>query len=266
MSHDPLSPATRTTKRNLLAASVMAITYSAFDIHISKLPIAGLAIDFDDRVFSFLLLSVLFYFSVTFAVYYFVDIRNLEKTPHELENEKSTQYSQNAFWSTHAKAVLGEIGDAIAPNVVVTHPATLGNLFQKMEEPFFDMGKVDNFCQVVASELRIVLPKSATREHQDPLSRDANSDLYARADAIIRKAFIQYLAKRRCHRQRMILRLRAVRIFYYFRNRILDGYFPFVLALIAFASLLHIIDLHWLRYLVPHSQQLPISASELPDV
>jgi hypothetical protein len=41
---DPLSTATRTTKRNLLVASLVAITFRAFDISADKIVVAILAI------------------------------------------------------------------------------------------------------------------------------------------------------------------------------------------------------------------------------
>jgi hypothetical protein len=59
MAVDPLSPATRATKRNLLVASMLAITYRAFDVSIDKIPVAGLSISFDNRVFAFLLIATL---------------------------------------------------------------------------------------------------------------------------------------------------------------------------------------------------------------
>lgn len=39
---DPLSTATRATKRNLLIASVIAISASAFNISIDRIPVGGL--------------------------------------------------------------------------------------------------------------------------------------------------------------------------------------------------------------------------------
>src|SRR5436305_1195225 len=85
---DPLTPATRGAKRNLLVASVLAITFKAFDVKVDKIPVAGLSIDFDDRLFSFLLLTTTAYFLVTFVLYYFIDIRNLDTTTHQKTSDK----------------------------------------------------------------------------------------------------------------------------------------------------------------------------------
>ena len=87
MTTDPLSTATRTAKRNLLATATVAITYSAFDVSISKIPVSGLAIEFDNRVFAFLLIAVLLYFMVTFALYYYIDIRNVDEPRHQRKGD-----------------------------------------------------------------------------------------------------------------------------------------------------------------------------------
>src|SRR4051794_29488572 len=80
---DPLSPATRATKRNLLIASVLGISANAFNITVDKIPLAGLSINFDDRLFAFLLVIALVYFLGTFVLYYIIDIKNLEVTKHQ---------------------------------------------------------------------------------------------------------------------------------------------------------------------------------------
>jgi hypothetical protein len=105
MAVDPLSPATRAAKRNLLSVSVAAITYRAFDVSISRIPLGGLEIAFDNRVFAFLLLVLLLYLIATFALYYFIDIRNIEKPVHLVEKEKNHAAKINGFWTSHAAFV-----------------------------------------------------------------------------------------------------------------------------------------------------------------
>ncbi|SHG72113.1 hypothetical protein [Bradyrhizobium erythrophlei] len=94
---DPLSPATRATKRNLLLASVLAISANAFNVSIDKIPVAGLSITFDDRLFAFLLFIVLVYFLCTFVLYYVIDIKNLEETSHQETARKTFERRQNDF-------------------------------------------------------------------------------------------------------------------------------------------------------------------------
>ena len=88
MAVDPLSTATRGAKRNLLIAAMLAITVKAFNISIDKIPVGPFSISYDPRVFSFLLLCVLMYFLCIFALYYFIDIRNVDKTEHQNASDK----------------------------------------------------------------------------------------------------------------------------------------------------------------------------------
>jgi hypothetical protein len=72
---DPLSPATRAMKRNLLIASVVAISANAFKVSIDRIPMGGLSVSLDVRLFCFPAVIVLLYFLATFLLYYAIDIR-----------------------------------------------------------------------------------------------------------------------------------------------------------------------------------------------
>jgi hypothetical protein len=80
---DPLSSATRAAKRNLLAASLIAVTFKAFNISVERISVVGVNMDFDRGVFEFLILASLAYFLATFCLYYYIDIRNFPRTAHE---------------------------------------------------------------------------------------------------------------------------------------------------------------------------------------
>jgi hypothetical protein len=60
----PLSSATRATKRNLLAVSLVAIAANASNLRVHQILVVGLSIDFENRVFSFLMLTALVIFWV----------------------------------------------------------------------------------------------------------------------------------------------------------------------------------------------------------
>jgi hypothetical protein len=104
---DPLSSATRATKRNLLIVSLLAITFKAFNVTTDKLSFLGLAMTYDQGTFEFLMAVSLFYLLLTFALYYYIDIRNFPRTSHQQrtdawrENlmEKFTQL----YWDETAK-------------------------------------------------------------------------------------------------------------------------------------------------------------------
>jgi hypothetical protein len=63
-SSDPLSSATRATKRNLLAVSLVPIAANASNLRVHLILVVGLSIDFKNRLFSFLMLTALVIFWV----------------------------------------------------------------------------------------------------------------------------------------------------------------------------------------------------------
>jgi hypothetical protein len=114
MAIDPLATATRTAKRNLLAASTLAITYKAFNITIDNIPVMGLSIRFDKGAFEFLLLSAIVYFGATFLLYYIIDIRNLEQTLDQgatKENIQNRHIALRGEWQSK----LAEAVSAVLP-------------------------------------------------------------------------------------------------------------------------------------------------------
>ena len=138
MSADPLSSSTRTTKRNLLVASVFAIAYAAFDVTISKIPLAGLEIEFDQRLFSFLILSVLVYFTGTFILYYYIDIRNVELTPHQKLTEGEYTKKKTNYSHAYAQWQLRKIARRLPiPVLVEAGVGVFAATLQKFQSPQF---------------------------------------------------------------------------------------------------------------------------------
>jgi hypothetical protein len=125
MPVDPLSPATRNAKRNLLVASVLTITYEAFDVTISKIPIAGLSIDFDNRLFGFLLFATMTYFSLTFLLYYAIDINNISSTPHQDNVENTYKSHLQSFPDYISSGLLHAIKTKLPDNTTISSPAKL---------------------------------------------------------------------------------------------------------------------------------------------
>lgn len=253
MGVDPLSSATRTAKRNLLLAATIAITYSAFDVSISKIPVGGLAIEFDNRVFAFLLIAVLVYFTATFALYYFIDIRNIEKTRHQTEKESGYNLARNSFWSRHATKVLAKIGRSLPRGVVFNTNANhqLSGFFQEMQNPFFEESLIDHFVGTMSGAIGLEREKKSLRDSRKPITREEDPKLYELVERKFRKAFLQYRRKQRFHDWMLLPSLYGVRILYFIRNYLMDGILPFILAASAFLAIFQIVDLHWLRALIP---------------
>jgi hypothetical protein len=182
VSTDPLSSATRTAKRNLLTAATVAITYSAFDVSISKIPLGGLAIEFDNRVFGFLLMAVLLYF---------------------------------------------------------------------MEHPLFEESMIDHMAGTLAFAMSPFRKRTTLRGKETPISRDEDPSLYKHLESRFRRALKAYRRRRRVHELMLLPSLYGVRVLYFIRNYLVDGLFPLGLGAFALAAVFQIIDLHWLRTLVP---------------
>jgi hypothetical protein len=254
MSVDPLSPSTRTAKRNLLAAATIAITYSAFDVSISKIPLGGLAIEFDNRVFAFLLISVLLYFSATFALYYFIDVRNVERTKHQTDKETGYHLARNSFCSRHATEVLQKIGKSLPKGITYNINANhqFGQFFQEMEKPFFEESMIDHFVRTMSIAIALQREKTSLRDSRMPISHEENPALYDSVEKKFRKAFTRYRRKQLIHDFKLLPSLYGVRVLYFIRNYVVDGAFPFILVAFALAAIFQIIDLHWLRTVIPN--------------
>jgi hypothetical protein len=247
MAVDPLSPATRATKRNLLVASMLAIIYRAFDVSIDKIPVAGLSISFDNRVFAFLLIATLLYMTTTFALYYFIDIRNLEQTPHQVAKQKNYDSARNSFWSNHGNLTLRKIQASLPEQVTINTNewSTIASYFQQLE----------NVPPGVISHPPIprnfIVYRGNPHNAPKVLTRETDPAIFTLIDTHIDKAGKTYLKRRARHYRHLKFSLYAVRSLYFIRDYLVDGILPLVLALIAFAALFHLIDLQWLRNLMP---------------
>jgi len=250
MTVDPLSSSTRTTKRNLLVASVVAISYTAFDVKVSKIPVGGLSIEFDQRVFTFLLLMVLLYFFATFALYYFIDIRNVEKTSHETKAEKLFD-DRDFFYVYETRRVQRRINRALPPDVAFEQSENLSRKFQEMQSPYYNPANFSHDLSVVTEGSLLVHPKSTTRNSAEAFLRTKNAAAYAIFDGMITNALRQFPKRFRRRNRRLWVYLQSVRAIYFIRNYLTDGILPFALGVAAFLALFHVIDLHWLRRISP---------------
>lgn len=266
---DPLTNATRTTKRNLLAAAVVAITIRAFDISADKIPVAGLTISYDRGAFEFLLLVVLVYFLVTFALYYYIDIRNFAQLPHQVATE------------TWRKAELDEFVDStvngFASDVEPTRQGPTTCLYMNLTS----RDQIAQWAEGLPSVIRFTMNIRAnplTIEHilfaKDPpdFRRDRppptllfatsaktgidESDQWqvktAAAAAKAWSARMKFLpVKYALFRMSMRPRLWTVSSAYFLRIYGVDGALPIVMAVVALASLYDLVDVHILSTLAP---------------
>jgi hypothetical protein len=253
---DPLSPATRNTKRQLLVVSVIALTFKAFEISIEKIPVAGLTINFDRGVFEFLIAIALIYLLLTFILYYYIDIRNFPETAHEENTKKWKSESIDKFiydWYEDAEALL----NSVAPPGYYIH---LNPSYRETLRDIIDPKRKLSFFAMLKAQG--ILPSQAQPNRDDPVSISGPSgpnDETIRAGAAakakeilvertraFRPAFRVYLLK-------LWPRLFTVRTAYFVRNYLTDGFLPIFLGCVALLSMYDFIDVHFLARFVPHS-------------
>ncbi|MGY4428485.1 hypothetical protein ACVWWO_000962 [Bradyrhizobium sp. F1.13.1] len=234
---DPLSSATRATKRNLLISSVLAISANAFNISIDKIPLAGLSVNFDDRLFAFLLVVALAYFLCTFVLYYVIDIKNLEPTAHQDTAEKWYEERILGFPSEYSGMVHQDLQKYAPEGFLITTSFS-----------FAENGEVGTNTYEIQK-------RSGRRQIQgassDRLSRGENEPVFALVDdrlASLTKRYSGAFAKNRLKARTMV---GVIRTTYAVRNYILDGALPIGLGIFALVAILGHLDLHWIQNFLP---------------
>lgn len=259
---DPLSKATRTTKRNLLAASFVAILYTAFEISADKIPIAGLTISFDPRVFGFALAATASYFLVTFCLYYYIDIRNFARLPHQ-ESTVAWRRSQTYRFDQRVADCLSKLLEPVKldgfylqrkPELETAvsawsngYPSTLEYARRLKFKPLDPM-----------EHLYFADPGSETRKfslHYPGLASFHDIPQFLTLAKLATETWTPFfrLLPLRYAFLRMTLRPRlwTVSLAYILRNYGVDGLFPIALSVVAILALYRLIDLRFLTYLAP---------------
>lgn len=277
-SLDPLSPATRAVKRNLLVASVLAITIKAFDVTIDKIPLGGLSITFDNRVFVFLLLISLSYFLAIFVLYYFIDIRNVEDPPLQTQREAMLPTALDNYPLRYQQQILDHLNtkhpdmlfstgqESIANAVGAMHyrPLVFGPLAAHLWWPKrLRRIRTENFGRRVFSKSAFQPSKGARellvmqiRQGREDSSRVPKTTPEFRAlnlhvARFVRGEMRRYRFRYEFFKRSERARLKAMRAVYFVRNYGTDGLLPIGLALLAFGVLYGWIPVEWLRHIAP---------------
>ena len=248
MAVEPLSDSTRTTKRNLLIASVLAITYRAFDVTIDKLPFAGVVVDFNKGLFAFLLTLLLFYFLLSFCVYYFIDIRNAEVPPHQASGterfltnvEDRVQRFLHIAKNRADRALNG--GD-----VHVLYTDTMGNLLRQIART----PRQEHERLILETPARALYHLQMRNELNSVVQHPARTKEFDKADAAVTKALWDFTDFERRPSLMASSRLAGINFLYSFRNYILDGVLPVAFGVIGILAMYQIMPLGWLRHLAP---------------
>jgi hypothetical protein len=236
---DPLSTATRATKRNLLVASVLAISANAFNVQVEKIPMGGLSINFDSRLFAFLLLVVLLYFFCTFIVYYIIDIKNLERTAHQEAAEKRYNERVQGFRVTHLGRAIQDLAKIIGADYRVIGTSSYS----------FDPSRNER-------GYRLLSPPTTPKGNWNETTIFTHPEEYKKLDPHFAKWQSKYPKASTWNRRRARIAFNIVKLTYFTRNYILDGTLPIALGCVAILATFGIIDLAWIQKWLPHTKTI----------
>jgi hypothetical protein len=248
MAIEPFSETTLHTKRNLLVAGTLAITYRAFDVSVEKIPVAGIVIDFNRGIFAFLLVVVLFYFLVSFAVYFFIDVKNFEQPPHQLGSLDRLSKALTARVSRLTDRIEEKINGQLSDGDFIRLEARVrGDLLELQDLPKLKRRAFLRELNVASTYGLLKRDGSLNRR----LERDKHRELYERVDRLVASAIrrsiwfeaIPTFLQRRRHS--------GVTFVYLLRSYILDGLFPFLLGVVGLLAMYGYLPLDWLRYVAP---------------
>lgn len=249
MGVDPLSTTTRTTKKNLLLVSTVAATFKIFDISIDKIPVAGISINFDKGVFSFLIALSLIYFLSCFAFYYYIDVKNIEVTNHQRITNKNYESKIHNYVNDYANETRRKIFK-LAPHighVVIDIDKLLSNAIKYGFNA--DMLAQEKQKDASGRLYRIFLKD----EHGASLEMKpmGNEEFFAIVSRLIDRRIKECRWRFKLYKISLLPRKIGVRASYLIRNYFLDGMLPISFAVLALLSVYDVIDLRWLRNIAP---------------
>jgi len=245
---DPLSPATRATKRNLLVVAVLAISANAFNVSVDKIPIGGLSITFDDRLFSFLLFLTLVYFLCTFILYYVIDIKNIEPTAHQTRITDAFHMRTNNFSQSYKEKIESDLRTLVPIGYLVV----LNPDFQiQLIHPESNTAEARYSFRLLKAIPGFVPPRydgNNIAAQEEPLA--------AKVTERIRYWTDRFESSRENDFRRAQIRPRATEFMYAIRNYFFDGILPIALGAFALIAILGHIDLHWIQSHLPSFKTL----------
>jgi hypothetical protein len=241
---DPLSAATRSNKRNLLIVSVLAISASAFNVSIDKIPVGGLSITFDSRLFAFLLLITLVYFLCTFILYYFIDIKNLKELPHQTTTEHAFREHVQGFSGRYDNRVRSDLNTIVPPHysLSMNYTFTQQSPAREFNPGFYALFTMDE--------------KDRSGMFAQMVDRSQDEGLHQTIDDRLRYWIKCYKRAERLDWHRGHFVVTASRAVYFMRNYFIDGMLPIMLGFFALITILGHIDLTWIQNYLPSFKAL----------
>jgi hypothetical protein len=279
---DPLSGATRDAKRNLLLASVVAVIFKGFNISIQHISVAGINTDFNRGVFQFLILISLIYFFVTFCLYYYIDIRNVQQTDHQLRTSAwaSTELQKFTMRYWEETAALAAKLPMPPHTTVLINQTYVQLLNRKIARPRFpttmDTLKLSGAVPLGAEDRIDYLTQGSVNPGQrgfravmsdeerlrekaefENAARDVNNVAIKRADEFPNQYRLQKL--------RLLPRVGTVRTAYFIRNYGTDGPLPIAFAVYAFLVFFDLIPVAWMQDWVGDKLAAPAAITHINE-
>jgi hypothetical protein len=236
MDTDPLSTATRATKRNLLVASIVAIAYRGFDVTVERIPVAGLSIAFNEKLFTFLILCCLLYFLATFSLYYYIDIRNFPPPTHQRDSESMQAHTWKEFVAAQQKSIIAAVSEKLTKGQSVIPSSHFDSWFS---------------CQIDFVDMAYSIVQKSDIRGDISLDRSQSADVYKFADRMLAERRSSFYRRIGFNKFRKSLRWRVIAATYFIRNYLIDGVLPIALAVTALTAVFNVISIRWLQYLVP---------------
>jgi len=240
-------------KRNLLIVSVLAISASAFNVSVDKIPVGGLSINFDNRLFAFLLLVTLIYFLCTFMLYYFIDIKNFKELPHQTTTEHAFRERVDRFPSRFDERVQRDLNTIVPPK----YSLSINYLFHQH-------GAMTEFSPRFYT-LFMANEKDPRGMFSEMVSRSQEEDLHKKIDDRLRYWINRYKCSKRLDWHRGHLVVMAPRSMYFMRNYFVDGILPIPLGFFALITILGHLDLTWMQNYLPSFRALS-SKDAIPNL
>lgn len=249
MAIEPLSPTTISIRRNLLAASIAAITYKSFNVHIDSVSFLGTTTQFDKGAVAFLLIATTAWLTAHFFVRFVIDIKNRELTPHQIatqeEISKARLNLRQSAQSKLAQTVAQSLPDGFSFGAW-QYPVT-DRLFDHCERqnPSIDE-QILNLNDERYTALTIMSRTGAVSPIRDP-------ELYRYPTQIMLEQLKQYRRDYTYLRWRQRPTIASVGFLYFVSDYMIEGLIPIVLGIVALASMYDLVGLRWLSILLPNS-------------
>jgi hypothetical protein len=248
MAVEPLSDSTRTAKRNLLVTGVLAVTYRAFDVTIDKLPFAGIVIDFNKGIFAFILTVVLGYFLLSFCVYYFADIRNIEPPPHQSK-------TQDNYWTGVEDRVQRFIQIAYNRASRALEESDLRVLYtERMAELLRKLSRVpraEHDVLIRQYGLEALFELHLRNQMNSIVQHPARAEEFERINSVLAQLLAEFQTFERADIFTAKSRVAGVNSIYGFRNYVLDGALPITLGVAGLLAMYQVLPLEWVKHIAP---------------